>query len=666
MKRYASIDFLRGLAIFLMIWVHTFQRWVFREPLYSHMGEYSLFAIIFLMAILWLGSWCGLFLMVSATGNMLSMQNGLERGTTIGSTVFKQVMGGTLLLLAGIISETVLGYNAYLGNLVFGTNNWVLMLWRGTHFETIQAVAWCVILNGITHGLLSMKGGWKKINRNIKIYFVLILLIVIFTPSVWKFAQTIVPGYPYATRDNLWGYIFGRFFQIEHLDVQYGILGYDPFGYIVKLFFLSPLAGQVEPIFPFLAVSYIGSIMGLFLLRKQKEMDGFNEYDVKSMKKAPLWMRRAIRLLWFVALLGFITFGVLWQFSVTGDHFKFLQLMIGSFLIFFLLGILLYYFRQKANETVEYKRHTLPMKVGMMIGFALFMIGLLGVGLIAFTENETVIETLMSVPYDVRILWESGTWLWWFCIQTGAQIGAFCLLLRVTEFRGKTHKFGERTLYFRRWGMVPFSVYNFQFIDALPAAFLALISPLIPILDQRNGFWYSRNGFLFPNFGMDSFGVYGIWFQMGLLLLLYWLILWLWQQIHFVFGFEWTIAKLSNVLIPSKRKRDDGDNTKKAPWWQAKRLNVKEGLVSPNWIDVIKEEHIPRKELVDSKLSAKLCWVGLLIAPVSLISFGVARTAIKKEGKNKYSIRGLIVSIFGIVLAATILIGSMFIFGISL
>jgi hypothetical protein len=333
--------------------------------------------------------------------------------------------------------------------------------------------------------------------------------------------------------------------------------------------------------------------------------------------------------------------------------------MIGSFMIFFLLGILLYYFRQKENVTIQYKHHTLPVKIGMMVGFALFMIGLLGVGLIAFMENDAVIELLMSYPYDVRKLWESGTWLWWFCVQTGAQIGAFSLLLRVTEFRGKTKKFGDRTKYLRRFGVVPFSVYNSQMLDAVPAAFLALISPLIPLSDYS-----SRNGMLFPEFGLDSFGVYGIWFQMGLLLLLYWGLLWLWQKLQFIFGYEWFLAKISEVLIPSKRKaKKEG---KKLPWYKARRLDVQTQLVNPDWMDVVTEDKIPRKELVDSKLSAKLCWMGLLIAPVSLISLGVARTAIKTEGKNKYSLTGLIVSIFGVTLAATILIGSMFIFGISI
>ena len=100
MKRYASIDFLRGLAIFLMVFVHTLMRWVWRDPIMSDMGNYSLSIVILLLAALFLGGWCGLFLMVSATGSMISMHNGLERNSNVGSIVTKQVVGGFLLLFA--------------------------------------------------------------------------------------------------------------------------------------------------------------------------------------------------------------------------------------------------------------------------------------------------------------------------------------------------------------------------------------------------------------------------------------------------------------------------------------------------------------------------------------------------------------------------------------
>jgi len=657
MKRYASIDFLRGLAIFLMVFVHTLMRWVWRDPIYSHMENYSLFVIIFLLGTLFLGGWCGLFLMVSATGNILSMYNGFERNS-VKDTVIKQIIGGILLLGAAILTESTTGYGGYLGNLVLGNpEKWTLIFYKGYHFETIHAIAWCVILNGITQGILSRSEGWKKINRNITIYIMLILIIVALTPSVWNFAQRVIPGYPDAKRSFIWE-IFGKSIPVTEI-VQYGFLFHDSVWDLTIRFFLDPLAGQVEPVFPFLAVSYVGSIIGLFLIRKQKEMDGFDEYDVSVMKKPELWFKRFTQLLWFTSIIAFISCSALWLFSPIGNAFKFMQCMILSFLIFTLLGILLYYIRKKERIETNYKHATLPLKIGMLIGFSLFIIGLLGVGLVVFLGGDpTAIDTILSYTYDVRSLYESGTWLWWFCVVTGAQIGAFCLLLRVTEFRGKTMKFGSKTLFLRQFGFVAFSIYNYQFIDVVPALLLSLIGPFIPIMDQ-----YSRNGMIFPEFGLYQYGIYGIWILLGLIFLMYWGLLTLWQKTHFAFGFEWFLVKISDFIIPSKRR--EKNTYGKLPWWQSRRLDVQNGLVNPDWIDIITEEKVPRQDLVDSKLSFKLCWLGLIIAPLSLVSLGIARTARKTEGKNVYNFWGMFISILGAVLALTILIGTMFVFGIS-
>jgi hypothetical protein len=300
----------------------------------------------------------------------------------------------------------------------------------------------------------------------------------------------------------------------------------------------------------------------------------------------------------------------------------------------------------------------------MMVGFALFITGLIGVFLVVFFgPDPNAIDAVLGATYNVRGLYDSGTWMWWFAVVTGAQMGAFFLLLRVTEFRGKTQKFGQKTLFLRRFGFVPFSIYNYQFIDVIPALFLSAIGPVIAISDP-----WSVNGLIFPEFGLYQYGVYGIWFLLGLIILMYWGVLALWQRAHFAFGFEWFFGKISDVIIPSKRKekRSDIGQTTKIPWWQSRRLNIEQGLVNPQWIDVITEDKIPRQELVDSKLSFKLSWLGLLIAPISLISLGISITALKKEGKNKYSISGLIISIIGALLAAGIIIGTMFIFGISI
>ncbi len=367
-------------------------RWVDRAPIMSDMGSYSLFSIIFFIAVLFMGAWTGLFLLVSATGNMISMHKSYERNPKASTTVIKQIIGGFLLVLAGMITETLTGYGGYLGNLAIGRpETWTVIFSNFFHFETIHAIGWCVILNGITQGILSLKGGWKKINRNIVIYMILAILVVAITPTIWN-AVSKFEGYPYGIRSFTWE-IFGQSFDVTS-KVQMGYLGYDSFGRLVILFFLNPLAAPVEPIFPFLAVSYIGSIIGLFLIRKQKEMDGYGkregEYDVSPMRNPTVLMKRLFQFLWFTFLIVFITFGSLWQFSVTGNHFQFMQIMIGSLTGFGLISIVLFYFRRKEKETSEYKRHTLGAKIGILVGFILFVVGLVGVVLVVFTGPPEV------------------------------------------------------------------------------------------------------------------------------------------------------------------------------------------------------------------------------------------------------------------------------------
>jgi len=82
---------------------------------------------------------------------------------------------------------------------------------------------------------------------------------------MWNLAQAIVPGYPYASYHEA-----GLFNSWR--SVQYPVAGYSTALDYLKLFFLAPLAGQVEPIFPYLAVSFIGSIIGLILSQERKKI----------------------------------------------------------------------------------------------------------------------------------------------------------------------------------------------------------------------------------------------------------------------------------------------------------------------------------------------------------------------------------------------------------
>jgi len=263
-NRFASIDFLRGIMIWLMLVLHCLMRvydlsWAGSS---ESMAQSRIILIVIMVFTLFLGGWCGFFLLVSAIGNMISMQKSLKNGKSISELTLKQVVKGSLLLIFAFLTESLLGYNGYLGHLVFGNyENWHIILYRGYHMETIHTIAWCVIINGIIQGLLSRNGGYKKTKRNVLIYIILAFTVILLTPFAWKFADFIIPGYPFAQYDG------------SLRIVQYPLEGTSTFGDYILLFFLMPLAGQTEPIFPFLVVSFIGSIIGIWITQDHPKQD---------------------------------------------------------------------------------------------------------------------------------------------------------------------------------------------------------------------------------------------------------------------------------------------------------------------------------------------------------------------------------------------------------
>ncbi len=581
-KKYASIDFLRGFAIWMMVFVHTLMRWVDQDGIQATLDELPMMILIILLAAIFFGGWAGFFLMVSATGNMISMYKNLKRTDNVGSVVLKQVIGGMLLLFCAVLTEAAIGYHGYLGDVALGRpDKWIILLYRGFHQETIHAVAWCIILNGIVQGLLSIKGGYKKIKRNIIIYLILAVIIFAMSVPVWEGLRFSFPGLnEFAEPLN---YPFDVPLQ-GIKEIQYGILGVTPFWQLVKQWFIAPLAGGPEPILPFLGVSFIGSVIGLFLMKKEEERE----------------------------------------------------------------------------ENPEKLPSTRPLTIGLIIGFTLFVLGLVTTAILGLMSPDmNLVGDLIARHYDVRGLYEFGLeygfgysfiWLSWFIMETAAQLCAILLLLRVVEFRGKAKQFGRKTLYFRRFGFVAFSVYNYQFVDIIMVFIFAFIGYALPWLGIPGAAGVGSGYTAIVAASQDSYGVITIWFLIAAVYGLHQLLLRLWEKTNFTLGFEWFISKAANILVPSKRK-----TKKREGFFYTDRLDAKKGLYTPEWIEVVPYDKVQHTNLVDSKLAARLCWVGLVIPPLALVSLGVARTAIKTEGKNKYSKRGLIVSIIGICLTIAII-----------
>jgi hypothetical protein len=268
MKRYPSIDFLRGLAIFIMLMLHVLMHVLDIDALLAgdNINHLGIIQIILLIVLPYFGGLAGFFLMISAMGNMVSMTKHLEKGKSVNSLIKKQIVGGILIVIFAMLIEGVVGYQGALGNFFRSLDNpaggdYSVALYRGFHFETIHTIGWCIIVNGIVHGLIAKNDGWKNGKKVIKIYIFLAVVVLALTPVMWYLGNVIVPGMPYET-DPLTGQGYG-----------YPVLGTSPFKDFIIAIFMTPLAGHPEPIFPYLAASFIGSIIGVYMTQEKKDMD---------------------------------------------------------------------------------------------------------------------------------------------------------------------------------------------------------------------------------------------------------------------------------------------------------------------------------------------------------------------------------------------------------
>ncbi|HMF30395.1 MAG TPA: heparan-alpha-glucosaminide N-acetyltransferase domain-containing protein, partial [Candidatus Lokiarchaeia archaeon] len=109
MRRYASIDFLRGFAIFMMIALHTIQDSL-DSSLINNIGTLPLISGVALILLNFMGGLAGFFLLVSAIGNMISMQRHLQAGKPVKELAVRQIVGGLILLLFACLTEGIIGY----------------------------------------------------------------------------------------------------------------------------------------------------------------------------------------------------------------------------------------------------------------------------------------------------------------------------------------------------------------------------------------------------------------------------------------------------------------------------------------------------------------------------------------------------------------------------
>ena len=207
MKRFAIIDFMRGFAIFGVVFVHVFSDLFNQSAILSNLDATPLSFIIVLLIILYLGTWGGMFVMISATGNMFSMYNSLERGKSARDVALKQIVGGFILMFFSMLVEGVLQRYAFLGTLIpgWGPIDPTRIIWHAYSMTPVHCLSVCMIINGIIQGILSRNKGYLNFKRNIFVYAVLGIIVLFLAQPIWDFADMLIPGYPNANYPSEYG-----------------------------------------------------------------------------------------------------------------------------------------------------------------------------------------------------------------------------------------------------------------------------------------------------------------------------------------------------------------------------------------------------------------------------------------------------------------------------
>ena len=263
-RKFITFDFARGIAIFLMLILHVLQNVLDIDQLMVNIDSQPIITLVVMFFAPFFGGLAGFFLLISSASNMISMYRDLERGSRIRSLVFKQIFGGVLLLAFAMICEAITGYGGLTGSFFrnlndIGNTNVSMPLWRWNTFETIHTIAWCLIFNGIIQGLLSLRGNWKNRRNLIIAYIILAVSVVALTQPVWWVVGKIVPGFP-----------FGTFPSGHGIGLPY--IGTETFWEIFRTPFLGVFSGYIEPLFPYLAISFVGSVIGIVLSKPKDEI----------------------------------------------------------------------------------------------------------------------------------------------------------------------------------------------------------------------------------------------------------------------------------------------------------------------------------------------------------------------------------------------------------
>lgn len=263
MKRIVSLDFLRGLAMICMMGFHVLIHVSYHAQAsnYSDLdaimesGLLPLFILIFLLA-----NFRALFLMVSMTVYGYTMTRSILKGRDQKQLLKKNLFFAFILYLVALFTESVPANWGILGRSIM-KDRWVPeAINRVMHFETLNSIAVSIAVLSILLYFLGRNDGIKKKKRNILVFTITAIVIVITAHFVLQYVEAVWPEYyalGYSIKDDLANNTFSE---------QYT---WNSVGEFFLKLILSAFIGVEQPILPFMATTCIGGLIG-YLLAQEK------------------------------------------------------------------------------------------------------------------------------------------------------------------------------------------------------------------------------------------------------------------------------------------------------------------------------------------------------------------------------------------------------------
>ncbi len=244
MKRLATLDFLRGVAILMVVGFHSIENAlpiVFWDNFISTAPKWQFYLF---GPFLLLMSWRGFFILISSIVYIYTFEAKVRITDNPRILLKKNVMKGTILFLFGCIINIFLKPDAAIGSFLL-TGQWKpeLFIYRLKDSNAIQMIALGLIVYSFIHFLLTQNKGYENPKRNLTIYAVLIIVIIFLTPILNQILYSIYG----ITRDD-----------IICMETN------SP-GQFLTSIFLANIIGNAQPLFPYLSVTFLGCIIGIIL-----------------------------------------------------------------------------------------------------------------------------------------------------------------------------------------------------------------------------------------------------------------------------------------------------------------------------------------------------------------------------------------------------------------